>query len=192
MKDKLTIKQERFARFLFEGCSQREAWGRAGYSTNYPVAIVDQNACVLAKQNKVQVRIATLQAAVDGRSVATVGERQKVLTEIVRGRLNQYVKGNRISATVSDLNSAAVSEVVTQEIRLGKGDDAVVDVVKLKLRDPIAAIAELNKMGGDYPPERKQVDLNMSVRFVIGKGYQVIDSTAKELPNPPDVHNGGK
>ncbi len=180
--EKLTIKQQNFARFIFEGHTQREAWGLAGYSTRYPAKWVDSHACNLAALAKIKARVDELQAEVDSKAVAGVEERKKVLTEIVRGRLNQYMKGNRINATVSDLNTAAVSEVVTQEIQLGRGDDiAVVDVVKLKLRDPVSAIAELNKMGGDYAAEKKQIDLNVDVRFVIGKGYQVVDSTAKEL-----------
>ncbi len=180
MKDKLTIKQMNFARFIFEGHTQREAWGLAGYSTKYAPAIIDINACNLAKQNKIQLRINEMQAAIDSKAVASKEERQKVLTEIVRGRVNQYVQGNRINATVNKLNSAAVSEVVTQEIQLGKGDEAaVVDVVKLKLRDPVAAIAELNKMDGAYP--REQVDLNVNINVISRIPRPMIESTATVL-----------
>ncbi len=168
MKDKLTIKQQNFARSIFEGHTQREAWGLAGYSTKYPVQVVDQNACYLASKDKVKVRLAELRAQVDSKAVAGVEERKKVLTEIVRGRLNQYVSGNRINATAKDLNSAAISEVVTQEIQLGKGDDAaVVDVVKLKLRDPIAAIAELNKMEHVYEPDKGGTTNNTQINIIV-------------------------
>ncbi len=36
----------------------------------------------------------------------------------------------------------------------------------------ITAIAELNKMGGDYAPE-KHLNLNVDVKFVIGRGYVI-------------------
>ena len=36
----------------------------------------------------------------------------------------------------------------------------------------IQAIAELNKMGGDYAPE-KHINLNVDVKFVIGRGYVI-------------------
>ncbi len=142
MKDKLTIRQQNFARFLFEGHTQREAWGLAGYSTSYAPAIIDIHACQLAAQDKVKVRIAELSALADERAVAPVAERRELLSKIARHPIEMPVSAGH----------------------------------------KLAAIAELNKMGGDYAPERKQVDLNVDVHFVIGKGYgQVVDSTAKEL-----------
>lgn len=62
-----------------------------------------------------------------------------------------------------------LSEIARANVILLKRDsDVEADV---RFTDNIRAIAELNKMDGDYAPERKQIDLNLEVNFVIGKGY---------------------
>ena len=54
---RLTQKQELFTEYIFQGMTQREAWGKAGYSTKYPIAIIDSKASALANSGKVKVGI---------------------------------------------------------------------------------------------------------------------------------------
>lgn len=42
---------------------------------------------------------------------------------------------------------------------------------QVSARDQVLAIAEHNKMDGDYAPEKRQVDLTVDVQFKVGKGY---------------------
>jgi len=136
MRDKLTGKQERYARFLFEGMSQREAYTQAGYSQRQPLAVIDRNASVLAKHNKVLMRLGELRKVAEDASVATVLERKQVLTEIVRGRFADFMTG----LTKEKLRSAAL-----QEMRIIEGEEGKKTTV-IKLHSPIQAADLLNKM----------------------------------------------
>lgn len=165
--DGLTFKQQLFAQYLFTGMSQREAYLAAGYSPNQKPATLDHHACVLADSANIVARLEQLRREADDEAIATVTERKKVLTEIIRGRIRQYTNGKRINVELQDMNSAAVSEVVTSELQIGKGDEAaIIEVTKLKLRDPIAAITELNKMDKVYteqPPTQDNRTYNILV-----------------------------
>ncbi len=157
MKDKLTIKQQNFARFIFEGHTQREAWGLAGYSTRYQLAWVDSHACRLAHRDKIKIRIDELNAKADDVAVAPVLERKKVLSQIVRADLTDYLKDDSPVVNKQSPNRAALAEYSVKERKFGQ-DRAI------KLRDPIAAIAELNKMDGAYP--REEIDLNVNINVI--------------------------
>lgn len=177
-RETLTKKQEDFARLLFEGLSNREAWLKAGYSTNMLPSTIDSNASRLAANSKVLARLVELRSKAEDASIASVVERKRVLTEIVRGRIKQFTSGNRINATLNDLNSAAVAEVVTSEIQIGKGDSAaIVDITKLKLRDPVAAIDTLNKMEKIY--DTGAVNINIDNRQVT-----IIEVVRPDAPAP--------
>jgi len=97
-RNKLTQKQDRFARFLFDGLSQREAWIKAGYSHKYAIAQVDSHASVLANSDKVKQRYEELKAAADTDSIMNYQERQKVLTAIGRQRAFPKVQKSIISS----------------------------------------------------------------------------------------------
>ena len=98
----LTQKQDRFARFLFDGLSQREAWIKAGYSHNYAVAYVDTHASVLANSAKVKQRFEELKTAADADSIMKYQERQQRLTEFgredIKNRRGTPVRSGNISA----------------------------------------------------------------------------------------------
>jgi phage terminase small subunit len=179
----LTVKQERFTLNLFRGMTQDEAYIAAGYAPNKP-SIIEPNACKLAGNSKIVARLDQLRAEAKTAAIMDVQERQERLSEIARARLTDFVEagpdGARVNIGIGGCQSAALEEVTSHTEYDDNGDKPTV-ITKIKLHDPIRAIAELNKMGGDYAPEKKQIDLNVDVRFVIGKGYQVIDSTAREL-----------
>lgn len=156
MKRNLTQKQELFCLNIFEGMTQREAWVNAGYSGNYPVASIDSNACQLANNTRIKQRIEALNNERKERilkeTIADENERRQVLTEIIRGRLSQF--SDLVEVKPEDLKSAAIQEVRISSFKGGKEGRATRKMTTLKLRDPIAAISELNKMEGVYsvPP----------------------------------------
>ena len=141
--------RERFCVEYFRTGKIGDSARAAGYSQHGESA--NQYAVRLLKRPDVIKRLAELRKAAEDAAIADVVERKKVLTEIVRGRVSQYIDGNRISVKPESVNSAAVQEISTSEVKLGRGDDSgLIEITKLKLRDPIAAISELNKMEKIY------------------------------------------
>jgi len=141
--------RETFCLRYFQTGKKGQSARDAGFSKHAESA--NQLATRLLKEPRVIQRLAELQKAAEDAAIADVVERKKVLTEIVRGRVSQFTDGNRISVKAGELNSAAVAEVTTSEVKLGRGDDALAaEITKLKLRDPISAIDLLNKMDKIY------------------------------------------
>lgn len=168
MTDKLTQRQEKFARNLFEGMSQREAWINAGYSTNYSLTTLDSNACRLANKNKVKARLAELNAKADDKSISTVKRRKQILTEIQEASIGDFVDefGN-LAVDREKLRNHAVREIKTE--RTAKGGIRTT----LKLSDPVPAIAEHNRMEKVY--EEKEGGSQTIINIL------VIDKDTKEL-----------
>lgn len=146
--DKLTAKQDRFARNIFLGMSQRAAWIDAGYSSKYAVARIDSHACVLAASGKVKERLSELQAAEDTKAVMTVQERKKRLSEIGRGRVVDFIIDGKIKVDKTIPNVGAVESVKNKTQKVN--DVILSEDTELKLLNPIAAIQELNKMEHVY------------------------------------------
>ena len=96
--------QEEFARLLFKNVSQHDAWGRAGYSTNYSDNAIDVNASRLANSAKVKLRVAELRNLAATPDIADVTERQKILTKIVRTSYAEPVKASDVVNSISELN----------------------------------------------------------------------------------------
>ncbi len=59
----LTPKQEKFVQGLFAGLSQRKAYKEAFNAENMSDNLIDKEACILAKNSKVSVRLKELQDA---------------------------------------------------------------------------------------------------------------------------------
>lgn len=146
MNNKLTPKQEAFALNLFKGLSQREAYVRAGYSSNGKDNTTDIEAHKLANLPKVTQRVLTLQSEVRKVAIANVQERQEIATQVARAEMKAPVTG----------------------------------------KEKVLAIAELNKMGGDYPPEKRDITFNgesLSDLLLKLRGYnpkQIGDGDASE------------
>lgn len=145
----LTQKQETFTQNLFKGMTQHGAWINAGYSSNYSGSIIDQNACNLAKQSKIQVRLSELRALVSKSNIMTVKERQERLSEISRANLTEFIDKDG-NITLETDNPGALQEVTVTELRSGQKKPISTTNTKVKLHNPISAIAELNKMDGIY------------------------------------------
>ncbi len=158
----LTQKQQNFALNLFRGMSQREAYLQAGYSPRQVATTLDRNACVLSKNNKVVARQEELRQKAEDDSVATVLERRQVLTEILRGRITDFMTCSADGVWMHDIgpeniNKAALKQIQTTTMPFGKEEgDLQIILTKVELLSPIPAIAELNKMDGAYAPEKHE------------------------------------
>ena len=150
---KLTQKQENFTLNLFQGMSQREAYVQAGYSDKGLPNAIDVHASELAKNSKVTVRLSQLREKAESDKIMTVKERKERLSEISRGRLTDYQEsgqdGGWINIGPESPNTAALSEIVSTTKYDENGASPTL-ISRVKLHNPVTAIAELNKMEKVY------------------------------------------
>ncbi len=160
-KQTLNDRQEKFVQNLFSGMTQRQAWINAGYSDRYVVAWIDSHACRLAHLDKIQTRLAELRKRVEDASVSTVLERRQILTEIQRAKIGEFVDENgNLAVDKAKLSSSAVGEIRTERTPIGVK-------TTLKLRDPVSAIAEHNKMDRIYSETPQGVTNNTQINIIV-------------------------
>jgi phage terminase small subunit len=141
----LTKKQETFCLKYFELGIAQQAAIAAGYS--YIYARCDSHEFL--RKPAIQARITELRKAAADASVATVLERKQRLTEIVRARLADFIDADGAPRLTDETaNNGATAEYATRT-RTDKDGNAVTEKA-LKLRDPVPAIQELNKMEAVY------------------------------------------
>lgn len=176
---KLTGKQEKFARLIFEGMPQRKAYIEAGYSTKNSLVSIDVHASQLTQNAKVKLRIDELKQKAENDSIMSVLERKQRLSEIARAKLTDFMElgqdGSWVNIGAETPRGAAIQEIhsTTQYDKDGSKPTIYTSV---KLHDPMKAIDLLNKMGGDYPPTRTeitgkdgeaiQVDVNAKTKLI--------------------------
>ncbi len=132
---RLTQRQDVFCLEYFKLGNATEAALIAGYSPRNTRVIAAIN---LSKLN-IQQRIDQLRQKAEDATIATVQERQQVLTEIVRGRLADFPP----NMTQEQMRSAAL-----QEVKHTRG--IVSTSTTVKLHSPTQAIDLLNKMDKIY------------------------------------------
>ncbi len=162
----LTDKQELFCHNIVKGLSQRDAYLKAGYSSNTSMAVIDVQACQLTRNNKVLLRLDELRSIIKSKLIASEIERKEILSEIARGKLSQFVD----DAGVIDrkkLDSSALQGLDEQTV-MGK----MATVIKIRLHNPIQAITELNKMEKVYEADTLIQDnrvINITVENETGR-----------------------
>ncbi len=136
----------------FELGNATEAAIIAGYSSKTARSMAAQN---LTKLN-ISARLQELRQIVEDATIADVKERKQILSEIVRGRVTDFVEcgadGSYINIGLESCNSHAIQEVTSTTKYDDKGADAAV-ITRLKLNSPVQAISELNKMERIYEAE---------------------------------------
>lgn len=162
----LSQKQEMFCINYFSTSNATQSAIKAEYSPASAHVIGSR----LLRTAKVKERLHELNEEARSEAIASVIERKEVITDIIRGRLSDFVDedGHIDIQGRESLKSAAVQEIKTTRWSGGKDERASSVTTTLKLRDPLAAIAELNKMEGDYAPERHAVigDILIEVVYV--------------------------
>ena len=179
-KNSLTQKQEIFCNNIFLGMSQYDAYKAAGYGLTAARATTDANASRLANDGKIRARLAELNRKAEDSTIGTVQERQRRLTEIYRANITDYQEtgadGSWPSIGKESPNKGALAEV-TSHTR----EDGTV-VTKLKLHDPVKAIAEHNKMTGAYEPVRVDITegLGKLLKKLRGRDVPLLEETIDE------------
>jgi phage terminase small subunit len=138
-KKRLTAKQEAFCVNYLTIKNATQAAIKAGYSSRTAYAIGAEN---LTKP-EIRDRIADCERKAESAAIGTVSERKQRLTEIYRANLTDFVDKD---GNITLKPSAALAELVIEEHVVDQEASLSVRTKRLKLRDPVAAIAEQNKM----------------------------------------------
>lgn len=148
-ENRWTQKQETFCLKYFELGNATEAALMAGYSQHTAAVIASEN---LTKP-KIIERLQELRQKVEDGTIMSVLERKQKLTEIARGNLLDYQEigadGGYLSIGKESPNTGSIQEIVSRTEYDKDGAGAAL-VTKVKLHNPIQAIAEMNKMENIY------------------------------------------
>ena len=154
-------RQEIFTQAWFSGETRERAAILAGYSPKWARA----GGSKLAANSNIMARYQELQRQTEDATVATVKERKKRLTEILRADIPDYITETGIRVDKTSPNIGAVSEITTRAT-MHQGEPVV--ITNLKLHNPIAAIDTLNKMDGAYQPQRVEISQGEDSAAVTG------------------------
>ena len=171
----LTQKQEQFALNLFKGLTQREAWIQAGYSSNYPVATIDKNACTLASKGKIKGRVEELRAQMAKPSIMSLEEMLERHSEIARARLTDFqtagADGSWIDIGPENPSAGALQEI-TSRTEYDKDGSSPSVITKVKLHDPVRSMQEIARLKGHYPKDGAGGTHNDKAIYFILSGEQ--------------------
>ena len=149
----LSIQQQNFCLSIFQGKSAGTA-----YIENYPVKNINTANSAgsrLLKRVEIQDRIAELRKKAEDDSVADVLERKQLLTELIRGRIGDFIDPltGLVDLTPERLRHPAIHKVKETTVRGQYGWETSTEIT---LHNQIAAIETLNKMDGSNAPERHE------------------------------------
>lgn len=173
MARRLTQKQETFCLKYFELGNASEAARVALYSPHTAAVMGAEN---LTKP-KIIERLKELRKKAEDATIGTVQEREQILTEIYRSRMGDHLdEGHRIKQG-EPLDSAAIQEVTTEDVIIGRGANAkLATITKIKLLNPVPAIAEHNKMQKVYVEPSPAGDIVQNFLFILPDGTRVLPS----------------
>ena len=181
----LTQKQENFTLNLFKDMTQRESWIQAGYSSKYPLPMIDSHACSLANKDKIKVRLAELRAEA---AQGAVMSRQEILerhSEIARAKITDFqtagADGSWIDIGPENKHAGAIQEI-TSKTEYDKDGSSPSVVMKVKLHDPVRSMQEIARLQGHYPKEDTNITYNdIKVLIVREKPREALQSTRSPL-----------
>ena len=138
--NKLTQKQELFTQYLFEGLSQRQAYIKAGYSSNQLPATLDRHAHTVANSDKIKARLAELNLASVTPKVLDKQARLEKLTEVA---LTSYEKQSVTAQQVIN----AIKEIAVQTGETNPSVTINMDKVYIDAKDTLRSLIEGNTEG---------------------------------------------
>jgi len=155
---RLNPKRRLFCEQYVFDCNAAQAAIRAGYSKKTARTQGSQ----LLTMIDVQVVVAAHRAGRSSEAIMTFDERAEILSDIARGRLgNFFDEGNELDLDPNAVRAAGpeLQEVAKDESMSDDGKGRVHSSKKhrIKVRDPVGAIRELNEMYGDHAPRRLRI-----------------------------------
>ncbi len=171
----------------------REVPSGQAYMNHYSVksmAVADVCASKLLRSAKIQDYLQELRSEIKTEAIADVQERQEVLTEILRGRFGDFAdaKGHLDIPDRDALNNASLQEVKTTHFIGGKDGRASETTTTIKLRDPITAIQELNRMTHVYEERVQAPGMVVTFVFILPDGTRLHHLKPKEIEGDNDVN----
>lgn len=172
----LNPRQEKFCLSYFSGMPVYQAYLDAGYSPQYATTAGSR----LSKNVKIVARLAELQEAADSAKVMDVRERKERLSEIARAKLTDFqtagADGSWIDIGPENPSAAALQEITSRTEYDDDGSHPSV-ITKVKVHNPMQAIAELNKMEHIYEVGAKVLIDNrtLEVTVVSPEGQSLLD-----------------
>ena len=155
----LTQRQEAFTLNLFKDVPQNEAWGLAGYSTNYSQEVIAVNASRLANSTKVKLRLQELRQPAVNSAIATVDERRERLSTFIREDLESdrgtVIRHSNIQAT-AELNKMEQVYETGTNINI---DNRTIHVTVSSEKGK----EQLSKLKGDGLPELEKIEVTDEV-----------------------------
>ena len=160
----MNARRKRFVQEYLKSGNATQAAIKAGYSKKTARQLGQR----LLSFVDIKAEIARLSQAVEDASICSIAERKQILSEIARGRLQDFCTsgpdGFVPNVGLENLNSRALKSVTTKVHCNGKDTDAAF-VTKLELRDPAQAIEILNKMDGVYAKDLEEGEFRCRVVF---------------------------
>lgn len=191
MKMMMTQKQDGFTLDLFKGLRAVEAYKNNYNTVNMGLNAINVEACRLAQNPKIALKLEELRREARLDDVADYQERQRILTQIARGNITDYLTcgpdRDSICVGPESPNTKALQEV-TSKTDYDKDGSGVAVVTKIKLHNPVTAIDLLNKMDGiysDIAPTQTQV-IN-SFTFILPNGTRVTPKQLKGADEQADT-----
>jgi hypothetical protein len=198
MGGRLTQRQETFCVKYFERGNATWAAVAAGYSRRGAAVTGSVN----LRRPLIMARLRELRQRAEDEAVVSVLERKRKLSEIVRGRVTDYLGelSGGLPVGKEMVNPGAVERLITRTIVGGDGprrsglrkkgdnhsrlrleeDNHSVVIVMLKMRDPVRAIALLNKMDGVYDEESASNQEMRTVTFRVDREGAPAETAAAE------------
>ncbi len=180
-----TERWEKFAQLVFLGMPHVDAFLECGYSPKGTRSTHVRAAKRMMRYPWVVNRLEELRQKAEDAAISTVVERKIILTEIERAKISDFVDehGNLHITDKEKLRNSAVQEIKTERTLAGYR-------TTLKLRDPVGAIAEHNKMDGVYQPEGTGTTININIeKALITAGEKLeskLTSLAARIPEKTD------
>lgn len=154
-------RDEKFCQLIASGTGQYDAYLQIfSKARKWTRGTVDTKAWELRNRSEISERIRDLQEEAAERTVCTIAERRKILSEIARGNVVDYVvagpAGGYVEVSKDSPNTRALKSLKCRTVTTGEGDgkrDAI--ITEVSVRDPHEAIDILNRMDRVYQEQVK-------------------------------------
>jgi len=146
--EKLTQRQEKFTRLIFQGVSQYDAYKQAGYKITAR-STIDAAASRLANNVKILARLDQFNERVDKKAIYTVEQRKQRLTEIAEEPVKIPVTAKEVVMSIGELNK--MDHIYTEPVQ---GDRVIVQTSIFILPDGQRLTAKQLKEGEEDAIQR--------------------------------------
>jgi phage terminase small subunit len=159
----LTNKQRAFVAEYMKDCNAGAAAARAGYSARSAKTLGQR----LLTDPRIAAAVAEMREEADSRAVASMEECCQRLTQVIRANVFDFLGPGGDLIMDGGGNPAALQEAIREEFPDGRVR------VRVKLRDPVQAMARLAAfLGMDKP---RQLEVDMAAEIVIPNTLKGLD-----------------